>query len=158
MSTSQTPSTTAQTQDPNSPDHEWGTPFTQAEQAPEQAPEVTRTFHPSDYRHTARLLQGMRHVRGNRYQPKGETAQAKVNALAALFAAAFQADADEDPEGSPFSPEYFLAGTQLPQLPKYDSHPYQENVILDSPEDEADEDEADETDETWHGTDEDLPV
>ena len=90
-------------------------------QTQETTTSQTRTFHGSDYRRAAQLLQGFRHVKGNRYQAKDETSQAKVDALAALFASAFQADANECPEGgAPFSAEYFLAGTQVPQAPEYD--------------------------------------
>jgi hypothetical protein len=91
---------------------------------------ATRTFHASDYRKTARLIQSMRHVKGNRYQPKPQADQDKIDGIVLMWAAIFEEDAASAP-GAPFSKDYFVAGTQLPQAPAFDANPYANGPLAD---------------------------
>lgn len=68
-----------------------------------------RAFHVGDYRKSAALLKGMR--RDQQGHRKNEEQQARVDMLAAAMAAVFEADSHEF--GVPFSPGYFVAGTQI---------------------------------------------
>lgn len=68
-----------------------------------------RAFHVGDYRRSAALLQGMR--RDQQGHAKNAQQQARVDMLAAAMAAVFEADSHEF--GVPFSPGYFVAGTQI---------------------------------------------
>jgi hypothetical protein len=86
----------------------------------------TRTFHRSDYRNAARLVQSMRHVKGDRYTLKPAQQNFTVDDLAAKIAAVFLADAPQA-----FDAAKFLAGTQLPQDPG--------STLPDSPPDDPDE-------------------
>jgi hypothetical protein len=74
---------------------------------------ATRAFYRNDYRRAARMLQSMRHVRGDVYTAKDEVSLAKVDTLVHKTAVEFASDSTE------FDPELFFAGTQLPAKPVY---------------------------------------
>jgi hypothetical protein len=98
----------------------------------------TRTFYRSDYRNAAKLVQSMRHAKGNRYQPKPQADQDKIDFLAVALRDSFALDA---PEGA-FNEVRFMAGTQLPYVVNPAAQAAAPNVLLDSPPaDEGTEDE-----------------
>lgn len=78
--------------------------------------QTPRTFYRSDYRRAAKMVQAMRHVQGDRYTAKPQAQQVRVDELASMLSAVFEEDA---PEGK-FSPDKFMAGTQLPGKPAYE--------------------------------------
>lgn len=100
---------------------------------PQNSEQGTRTFYRSDYRHMARILRDMRHVRGDRYTGKSQDAQDKVAALALTIGQAFEEDAAGSCQGCGFDFGKFMAGTQLPEKPVYP---------------QADDDEADDSEPT----------
>jgi hypothetical protein len=71
----------------------------------------TRTFYRADYKRMARVIQRMRHVKGDRCTAKPQDAQNKITYLAMTMSQYFDQDA---PEGA-FDAGKFMAGTQLPQ-------------------------------------------
>lgn len=92
---------------------------TSTEQASTEQASTGRVFYRSDYRHMARVLQDMRHVRGDRYTGKPEAAQQEVTALALTIGQAFEADAAQACEGCGFDFGKFMAGTDLQAKPVY---------------------------------------
>lgn len=78
----------------------------------ETEPAKVRAFWPSDWKRMAREIRLMRSVKGDKYTPKPAEAMIMVDALATVTASAFAADA-----GDKFSPDKWLASTQLPAKP-----------------------------------------
>jgi hypothetical protein len=74
-----------------------------------------RAFYGSDWRRMARDLKAMR---VDRYgQRKSDHVQGLIDDMAQAIAQTFSADAARDPNGAPFSTDYFIAGTQVPEVP-----------------------------------------
>lgn len=67
-----------------------------------------RAFHVADYRRYAAVVKASRLDKSGNRKPAG--VQERVDMMAAAMAAVFEADAHEF--GCPFSPGYFIAGTQ----------------------------------------------
>jgi hypothetical protein len=88
-----------------------------------------RAFYRRDYRKMARLIQSMRHVKGDPYTAKPD--QSGIDNIAVYAAGIFGIDADEHPGGPSFSAEKFLAGTQLPVKPDYSDSPDDEEGIFE---------------------------